>query len=102
MADPISVRHVMATVDVAERVTKAEAAQQQAFGENFANELSKQDALKQTRVARKGENEKILQDGSENSREEEKKRKADSASDENEEQEFVEPEQEHHIIDVQA
>ena len=103
MSEPISVRHVIASAEVTERITKAEAATQQALGEDFTKELSKQEALKHTRVAKKDENEKIRNEERRQKREEdERERQAKAAESENEDTGEAAPPETEHIIDLQV
>lgn len=101
MSEPISVRHVIASAEVTERITKAEAATQQALGEDFTKELSKQEALKHARVSKKDENEKVRDEQRRKKREEERKRQAAAASENEDTGEAAPPESEH-IIDLQV
>jgi hypothetical protein len=104
MSEPISVRHVIASAEVTERITKAEAATQQALGEDFTKELSKQEALKHTRVAKKDENEKIRNEDKRKKREEEQRKReaAQAAESENEDTGEAAPPATDHIIDLQV
>lgn len=104
MSEPISVRHVLASTEVTERITKAEAATQQALGEDFTKELSKQEALKHARVAKKDENEKIRNEDRRKQREEEERKRqaAEASENENEDTGEAAPPETDHIIDLQV
>jgi hypothetical protein len=102
MADPISVRHVMATVNATERVAKAQATQQHAFDDQFAKEMSKQEAEKHTRIARKEAENEIRDKEDTDNKDQERKKKAKAEAEEAaaEEAALAAPKS-NHIIDVQ-
>ena len=102
MSDPISVRHVMASAEITERITKAEGTTQQALNEEFTKELSRQEALKQIRIAKEEEQDKV-RDGRRKKERDEEKRKA-AAKSESEEESSTEPgdSDSNHIIDLQV
>lgn len=106
MSDPISVRHVIASSDITERITKAEAATNQALGEEFAKELSRQDVLKQQRVVKKEESDKVqIRDDRRRKEDEEKRRKEARTGEEEAEGETEEseiPPAPRHLIDLQV
>ena len=103
MSDPISVRQVMASTDITERVTKAEAATNQSLGEEFAKELSRQNDLKQTRVIEKDQSDKVeVRDQSQKRDQEQKKKDKEKAEAEAEELKAEVAAQSSHIIDLQV
>ena len=103
MGDPLSVRHVMATGDITERVQKAEQAQNQALAEDFSKELTKQEMVRQTRVNEKDENAKIGDDDRKKEREEKeaKERKAKAEAEGEDHVDAIAPGTEH-IIDLRV
>lgn len=103
MSDPISVRQVMASTDITERVTKAEAATNQSLGEEFAKELGRQNELKQSRVIEKEKGDKVeVRDQSQKREEREKKKAKEQAEAEVEELKADMAEESNHIIDLQV
>jgi hypothetical protein len=106
MSDPISVRHVIASSDITDRITKAEAATNQALGEEFAKELSRQDLLKQQKVVKKEESDQVeIHDDRRRKEEEEKRRKEakdGSEETEGEAEESALPPATRHLIDLQV
>lgn len=103
MSDPISVRQVMASTDITERVTKAEAATNQSLGEEFAKELSRQNDLKQSRVIEKDQSDKVeVRDQSHKRDEQEKKKAKEKAEAEAEEVKAEVKAETYHIIDLQV
>lgn len=103
MADPISVRHVMATTEIADRITRTEAAAQQHHGEEFKNQLARQEELKQSQVNSKEDNQKVDNEEKEKQqREKERKAKDQQEEDPNKDTGEVAAAPSEHIIDLQV
>lgn len=102
MSDPISVRHVMATADITERITKAEAATNQALGEEFAKELSRQEDRKQTKVNKQEEKDKVKEERRKKKQDQEKKHAAEQNAEEAELEDGIGEPETKHIIDLQV
>ena len=101
MSEPISVRHVIASAEITERVTKAEAATKQMLHDEFDKELRRQEIAKESRVSKKDENEKIRNEERQSKRDEdERKKQAAAAGEENADTGEAAPPDTEHIIDL--
>jgi predicted phage-related endonuclease len=103
MADPLSVRHVMATTEIADRITKTEAATNQHLSEDFKNQLQRQEELKQSQVNENEDAKDVKNDEKEKQRQDkEKERQSKKANDPNEDTGEVAAAPSDHIIDLQV
>jgi len=101
MADPISVRHVMATTEIAERIAKTAATTNQHTDDQFQKTLERQENLKQTQVTDKEESKGVDNEDKEKQRRE-KERQAKKEQDPNQDTGEVAAAASDHIIDLQV
>lgn len=103
MADPISVRHVMASSEIAERIAKTAATTSTHQDDEFQKHLNRQEELKQSMVNNKDESKNVDNEDKEGrKRDQERKAKKAAEDDPNQDHGEVAASPSDHIIDLQV